>query len=92
MKSIQDEVMSCQAFVELVTEYLEGAMSSSQKVRFEQHMYFCEGCVTYVEQIRTTSRIVRGTGEAHDTKRSPGAATMEQLAGVFRKWKASKGL
>jgi hypothetical protein len=92
MKSIQDEVMSCQAFVELVTEYLEGAMGSSQKARFEQHMYFCEGCVTYLEQIRSASKIVRAAEAARDRERAPGAAAMEQLGDVFRKWKASKGL
>jgi hypothetical protein len=92
MKSIQDEVMSCQTFVELVTEYLEGAMGPSQRVRFEQHMYFCEGCVTYVDQIRTTSRIVRAAEAAREAERAPGPAPMERLADVFRKWKASKGL
>ena len=92
MKSIQDEVMSCQAFVELVTEYLEGAMGSSQRARFEQHMHFCEGCVTYLEQIRTTSRIVRAAEAAQDAERPRSTAAMEQLADVFRKWKASKGL
>jgi hypothetical protein len=92
MKSIQGEVMSCQTFVELVTEYLEGAMASSQKVCFEQHMYFCDGCVTYLEQIRSTSRIVQAVNPGKDAESSPSTAAMEQLSEAFRKWKASKGL
>jgi hypothetical protein len=91
MKSIQDEVMSCQAFVELVTEYFEGALGTTERARFEQHMYFCEGCVTYLEQVRETSRIAR-VAEAGGAEPAPSAATMDQLEEVFRKWKASRGL
>ena len=92
MKSAQDEVMSCQAFVELVTEYLEGAMTLPHKARFEQHLYFCEGCVTYLEQIRRTSRVVQAVALSLGGERPPPATTVEQLADAFRKWKASKGL
>jgi hypothetical protein len=89
MKSMQDEVMSCLAFVELVTEYLEQAMPAEQKARFEQHMYFCPGCVGYLEQVRVTSHLVRGTSAPEEP---PKAETVEKLAAVFRRWKESKGL
>jgi hypothetical protein len=88
MKSMQDEVMSCLAFVELVTEYLEQAMFSEQKARFEQHMYFCPGCLGYLEQIRITSRLVQGTAP----EEPPTPETVEKLASLFRRWKESKGL
>jgi predicted anti-sigma-YlaC factor YlaD len=89
MKSMQDEVMSCLAFVELVTEYLEEAMDAERKARFEQHMHFCPGCVGYLEQIGTTSRLVQATAAPEEPTKSE---TVDTLASVFRHWKQSKGL
>jgi len=53
--------LSCQEIVEIVTDYIEDAMSAAERRRFEQHLSHCPGCVTYVEQIRRTIRL---TGEA----------------------------
>jgi hypothetical protein len=88
MKSIQQEVMSCQEFVELVTEFLEDALPAGQKARFEQHMHFCEGCVTYLGQIRATATMVGETAE----DRRPEESELDELAAVFRRWKQSQGL
>jgi anti-sigma factor RsiW len=48
------EHVSCQEVVELVTDYLEGALTPEQAALFEQHLNFCDGCDWYVEQLRTT--------------------------------------
>ena len=48
------EPISCQEVVELVTDYLEGAMSPEDVARFDHHLSLCEGCVFYVDQIRMT--------------------------------------
>jgi len=50
--------MTCHELVELVTEYLDGALSVSERERFEAHMALCEGCELYVDQIRTTVALV----------------------------------
>ena len=47
--------MTCQEFVELVTDYLEGVLDEETRVRFEQHMTLCHGCEVYVEQMRETA-------------------------------------
>jgi len=57
------EHISCQEVVELVTDYLEGAMPPAEIVRFEQHLSVCEGCVFYVEQIRMTIEAAGRIGE-----------------------------
>ncbi len=44
----------CKEFVELVTDYLEGALSPDEAALFEQHLNFCDGCDWYVDQLRTT--------------------------------------
>ena len=51
--------LSCQELVELVTDYLEGAMPDELRLRFERHIERCTGCRTYLEEMRQT---IRATG------------------------------
>lgn len=46
--------LPCVDFVELTTEYLEGAMSAQQRLVMERHLAFCSPCVDYLEQMRAT--------------------------------------
>jgi anti-sigma factor RsiW len=48
------EHLRCIELVELVTDYLEGALPDDVRARFEAHLAGCDGCTTYVEQIRRT--------------------------------------
>lgn len=48
-----DEI-ACQQFVELVTDYFEGALESRTVSRVEEHLVMCDWCVTYAEQMRST--------------------------------------
>jgi predicted anti-sigma-YlaC factor YlaD len=48
-----DEV-TCQQFVELVTDYFEGALEARTLSQVEEHLVMCDWCVTYVEQMRAT--------------------------------------
>ena len=47
--------LTCRDFVELVTDYLEGALEQDTKLRFEQHMRICAGCETYLQQMNETA-------------------------------------
>jgi anti-sigma factor RsiW len=53
-----DDIL-CEHVVELVTEYLEGALPDAERARFETHVASCEGCDRYVEQIRITVDLTR---------------------------------
>ena len=57
-----DEHISCQEFVELVTEYLDGGLSPDAAALFEQHLNFCDGCEWYLDQLRTTIATVGRIG------------------------------
>jgi len=46
--------MPCQAFVELVTEYLERSMEPGDRARMDRHLELCEGCRAYLQQIHRT--------------------------------------
>ena len=48
------EHICCQEVVELVTDYLEGALPPAEAALFEQHLNFCDGCDWYVDQLRAT--------------------------------------
>lgn len=41
----------CREFVELVTDYLEGTLPASERLRFEAHLAECDGCAGYLQDI-----------------------------------------
>jgi len=75
--------LTCRELVELVTEYLEGAMPPAERARFEAHLAGCDGCETYVRQVRETV-VLLGTLPADPL--SP--ATEEHLRAAFREWRS----
>jgi anti-sigma factor RsiW len=74
--------LSCRELVTLVTEYLEGTLSSRDRRRFERHIRGCDGCTTYLEQMRQTIRLA---GSLTEDDLSPRAR--EELLAAFRDWK-----
>jgi anti-sigma factor RsiW len=69
----------CREFVELVTDYLEGALSSDERTRFEAHLAECDGCTGYLDDMR------RMLGSMSDLPEPPvDAATHEALLRAFR--------
>jgi anti-sigma factor RsiW len=78
--STYDE-LSCQELVELVTDYLEGAMPPELRRRFERHIGKCSGCRAYLEQIRET---IRATGALTTESLTPEAERV--LLDAFRGW------
>jgi predicted anti-sigma-YlaC factor YlaD len=55
---IADEV-TCEQFVELLTDYLEGALSPQTHGLVEEHLVMCDWCVTYTEQMQATLDALR---------------------------------
>jgi anti-sigma factor RsiW len=83
VSSTEVEALSCQELVELVTDYLEGALSPEERERFESHLAECVNCVTYLDQIRATIRL---TGTLRSEDLDPQAE--ETLLAAFRTWKS----
>lgn len=48
----------CQQVVELVTDYLEGALDSATRAELEAHLELCPACAEYLRQMETTLRMV----------------------------------
>jgi anti-sigma factor RsiW len=76
----------CQEMVELITEYLEGTLSRSQRRRFEVHLAGCEHCTEYLEQMRTTIRL---TGRLRAEDLTP--EMQQEFAAVYRRWRSEEG-
>jgi anti-sigma factor RsiW len=78
--SVED--LTCQELVEVVTEYLEGAMPAEHRTRFEEHLAYCSWCQTYLAQMRETVEV---TGMLREDDLS--AEARDALLRVFRDWK-----
>ena len=46
--------LNCDELVELVTGYLDGALDGPTERRVADHLSGCDGCTTYVDQVRQT--------------------------------------
>jgi anti-sigma factor RsiW len=74
--------LTCEELVELITDYLEGAMPPADRDRFEDHLAHCEGCRTYLAQVqRTISTAGSLSGE------SIPAPARARLLEAFRSWR-----
>ncbi len=62
MSKVRDD-LSCRQFVELVTDYLEGALPTELRERLEAHLEICDGCTLYLGQIRLTVRALKAHGD-----------------------------
>jgi anti-sigma factor RsiW len=76
------EPLACQELVELVTSYLEGALSPAERASFEHHIGRCDGCGQYVQQMRQTIEL---TGRLTPADVSPEAEAA--LLTAFRDWR-----
>jgi predicted anti-sigma-YlaC factor YlaD len=76
------EELTCRELVEIVTDYLEGALPPEEYVRFEKHLVMCDGCAIYVDQLRETIRL---TGMLKEEQVPEDAR--DALLEAFRGWK-----
>jgi anti-sigma factor RsiW len=79
------EDLACQQVVELVTDYLEGALSRSERRRFDAHLADCEHCTEYLEQMRATIRL---TGQLRAEDLTP--AMREEFSDLYRRWRSQE--
>jgi anti-sigma factor RsiW len=77
--------MACQELVELVTAYLDGSLSRSDRRRFRAHIRGCPHCTAYVEQMRL---VIEATGRL--TEADIESRAREELLEAFRGWSAGR--
>ena len=74
--------LSCNDLVELVTAYLDDALTDDDRTRVEVHLVACEGCDAYVDQM---CRTVDAVAELRTDPPAPEAT--EALLDAFRGWR-----
>jgi predicted anti-sigma-YlaC factor YlaD len=78
--------LTCRELVELVTDYLEGVLSTRDRLDFERHLVRCSSCRDYLDQVHATIEL---TGTPDDAE--PHSPLREQLLDAFRDWKRTRG-
>jgi anti-sigma factor RsiW len=73
----------CRQAVELVTDYLEGALTADEQARFEAHLDGCPHCTEYLRQMRVT---IAAVGRVEPEALSP--QVQDDLVALYRSWRA----
>ena len=55
--------LACIDAIELMTDYLEGALPVRDAKRLEAHLGWCPGCADYLDQLRTIAGSLSGLSE-----------------------------
>ena len=76
--------LTCEELVELVTDYLETALSPADRMRFEEHMMTCPSCQAHLDQMKQTIETV---GRLSTDALPPDAE--RELLDAFRDWKGA---
>ncbi len=83
LRSRRRRPLACQQVVEMVTDYLEDALSAADRERFERHLAGCPHCTEYLAQIRETIRLA---GRVTPEDLTPDMRA--DLTAVYRRWLA----
>lgn len=72
----------CRQAVDLLTDYLDGALSAGERRRLEAHLAACPHCREYLEQLRVTVAAARAADvdEIDDD-------TVDELVAMYRRWR-----
>jgi anti-sigma factor RsiW len=79
-------MLTCQELVELITDYVEGALDAKLHDAVSRHLGDCDDCLRYVAQLQATGRALASlpTETLSDDDRS-------ELVATFRDWCERQG-
>ena len=73
----------CRRAVELMTDYLDGALSPRDRARLESHLIGCPHCTEYFAQIRAVISIA---GQVEPDDLAPEA--LDEFVALYHRWQA----
>ncbi|HMC81306.1 MAG TPA: zf-HC2 domain-containing protein [Acidimicrobiia bacterium] len=77
------EAIRCLEMVEVVTEWMEGALDDDARAAVEEHLAICPDCIAYVDQLRTTTTLAAHLADPDVAEPAPDALKARLLA-AFR--------
>ena len=75
--------VTCIEVVELMSDYVEGALSPDDLARFEEHLSLCPPCREFLAQIRATIAAAGRVGVEEIPQE-----TIDALLDAFRDWRS----
>lgn len=72
--------LRCVQFVELITDWMEGALDDAERSRVEEHVVICSYCAVYLTQLRQTAAVLAELDE------SPPEPVQQRLIDEFRRF------
>ena len=85
MKLFAPAEIPCQQVVELISDYLEGALPARERRRLEHHLAGCPHCTNYLAQMRETLRL---TGRLVPEDLSP--EMQHEFSDIYRQWRSER--
>jgi anti-sigma factor RsiW len=76
-------VLVCRHAVELMSDYLDGALSERDRLRLEAHLVDCPHCSEYLAQLRVTIDAL-GRAEPEDLPEE----AVDEMVDVYRRWRS----
>lgn len=73
--------LTCREVIDLLTDYVEDALPEQERRRVEAHLASCDGCTTYLEQMRETIRLTGMLTEEQIPEEEE-----QRLLDAFRDW------
>jgi hypothetical protein len=81
--------ITCADAIELMTDFLDDALSRRDLENFEEHLVRCEGCRVFLDQLRRTITL---TAETRDITVRMSPADFDQLAAAIRRQARDPGV
>lgn len=85
MSILRPAEVPCREIVEMVTDYLEDALSRRDRRRFEHHLAGCPHCTAYLAQMRDTLRL---TGRLVPEDLTP--EMQREFGDIYRSWSSER--
>jgi len=78
-------MVTCRELVELVTDYLDGALPPERRAEVVKHLGDCADCLRYLAQLQTTRQVLAGAA-------SPALSPDDRAAALaaFQAWCAAE--
>ena len=80
---MSEHALTCHEVIDLLSNYIDDALSPDERRRVDEHLALCDGCEAYLEQIRETIRLSGGLTEGQVPEEEKVA-----LLAAFRNWRS----
>ncbi|HZQ85061.1 MAG TPA: zf-HC2 domain-containing protein [Acidimicrobiales bacterium] len=79
-------LLACVEVVELVTDWMEGALDDDLRTELEEHLVICADCSTFARQVRLTRESLASLGPGEVP-----VALRDRLLALYPQWTRQEG-